>query len=90
MSFEGFLFYNELLVWNEDCKYYYRNYHVRNDGKWISTTGRVNTLLSHIRILGYILNEVRLSDIFDGFAKQQGISPATNDEVTRICAQYIG
>ena len=90
MSFEGFLFYNELLVWNEDCKYYYRNYHVRNNGKWISTTGRVNTLLTHIRILGYILGEVRLSDIFDGFAKQQGISPATNDEVARIYAQYIG
>lgn len=89
MSFEGFLFYNELLAWNEDCKYYYRNYHIREGKKWISTTGRVNTLLTHIRILGYMLKEVPLSDIFDGFARQQGISPASKDEVFQICRYFI-
>jgi len=89
MSLEGFLFYNELLVWNEDCKYYYRNYHVRDDEKWIGSTGRVNTLLTHIRILGYILGDVPLSNIFDGFAKGKGISPALRDEVTRICGDFI-
>jgi hypothetical protein len=81
MSLEAFLFYNELLVWNEDCKYHYK------DTDW--KKGRVNTLLSHIRILGYMLEEVRLSDIFDGFARQQGISPASNDEVIRTCINYV-
>ncbi len=89
MSLEGFLFYNELLVWNEDCKYYYRNYHVRKDAKWIGSTGRVNTLLSHIRIFGYMLGDVPLSDIFDGFARQRGMSPASNDEVIQICRGFI-
>jgi len=89
MSFEGFLFYNELLVWNEDCKYYYRNYHVRDDGKWINSIGRVNTLLTHIRILGYILGDVLLSDIFNDFARQKGISPASDDEVILICRDFI-
>lgn len=89
MSFEGFLFYNELLVWNEDCKYYYRNYHIRDDKEWISTTGRVNTLLTHIRILGHILEKVPLSDIFDGFARQKGISPASKDEILKICGGFI-
>jgi len=89
MSFEGFLFYNELLAWNEDCKYYYQKNHAKDTVKWIDKTGRVNTLLSHIRILGYMLGEVPLSDIFDGFARQKGISPAPNDEITRICRGFI-
>ena len=46
-------------------------------------------MLTHIRILGYMLGEVALSDIFDGFARQRGISPASGDEVTRICAEFI-
>ena len=89
MSFEGFLFYNELLVWNEDCKYYYRNYYIKDDAKWIASTGKVNTLLTHIRILGYMLEDIPLSDIFNGFAKRQGISPASNDEITRICRGFV-
>ncbi len=89
MSLEAFLFYNELLVWNEDCKYYYRNFHVSDDAKWITSTGRINTLLSHIRILGYILGDVPLSNIFDDFARQKGISPAHNDEIIRICGKFI-
>lgn len=89
MSLEAFLFYNELLVWNEDCKYYYRNYRIRTDEIWISKTGRVNTLLTHIRILGYMLGEVALSDVFDGFAKQRGISPASNAEVIRVCGGLV-
>lgn len=89
MSLEAFLFYNELLVWNEDCKYYYRETHVKDTISWINKKGRVNTLLTHIRILGYILGEVQLSDIFDGFARKQGISPASDDEVIRICRNFI-
>ena len=89
MSVEAFLFYNELLVWNEDCKYYYRNYRTREKQTWIGTTGRVNTLLTHIHILGYMLGDVHLSDIFDGFAKQKGISPASKDKVIRICRDFI-
>lgn len=89
MSLEAFLFYNDLLVWNEDCKYYYRNYRLRSSEEWIYKTGRVNTLLSHIRILGYMLGDVPLSNIFDGFARQRGISPASNDEVIQICCDFI-
>lgn len=89
MSLEAFLFYNDLLVWNEDCKYYYRNYHVRDDAKWIASTGRVNTLLTHIRILGYILGDVPLAVIFNDFSNQRGISPASKDEVVRICLNFV-
>jgi hypothetical protein len=89
MSLEAFLFYNELLAWNEDCKYYYRNYHIREAEKWIGKTGRVNTLLTHVRILGYILQDVSLASIFSDFSTQRGISPTSNDEVINICKGFI-
>ena len=89
MSLEGFLFYNELLAWNEDCKYYYKKIHTKDKTKWINKTGRVNTLLTHIRILGYMLGEVPLSDIFGGFVNGKGVSPASKDEIPRICGDFI-
>ena len=89
MSLEAFLFYNELLAWNEDCKYYYRNYHVRDTGEWIRKTGRVNTLLTHIRILGYILQDVSLASIFSDFSTRRGISAASDGEITQICRDIV-
>lgn len=89
ISFEAFLFYNELLSWNEDCKYFYRNFHVKSDAKWITSTGRINTLLTHIRILGYMSGDIPLSEIFDDFARRKGISPANDDETIRICGMFI-
>ena len=89
MSFEGFLHYNEILTWNEDCKYHYRDLQKENTGKWLNKTGRVNTLLTHIRILGYILEDVRLADIFNDFSKLRGISPATDVEIFKICHGMI-
>ena len=89
MSLEGFLFYNEFLIWNEDCKYYFRNMHVQTKNQWIASTGRVNTILTHIRIIGYLLGELPLANIFDDFAKQRGISPASEDEILKICKGYV-
>jgi len=89
MSSEGFLLYNEALTWNEDCKYYYRDNYVNNANKWIASTGRVNTLLTHIRILGYILKEVPLAEIFNDFAVGKGVSPASDEEILTICTGYV-
>jgi len=91
ISTEAFLAYNESLTWNEDCKYYFRNYHTKptDKPKWISSTGRVNTLLTHIRILGYILGDIHLASIFNDFSNQRGVSPASGDEVSDICKGYI-
>ncbi len=85
MSLEGFLFYNEALAWNEDCKYYYRNHNERAMDKWINKTGRINTLFTHIRILGYTVGEVKLSKIFAGFVRGKGVAPASDDEIRQIC-----
>ena len=89
ISLEAFLYYNDMLAWNEDCKYYYRNYHVTKTEKWISSTGRVNTLLTHIRILGFLLGDVDLSKILSDFSTQRGVSPASKHEISAICKGYI-
>lgn len=87
MSLEAFLFYNELLAWNEDCKYYYRNHYIKKNKEWINEKGRVNTLLTSIRILGYLLEEISLPDLIGRFS--MGISPAFKKEIVRICGKYI-
>ena len=87
MSFEGFVFYYELLVWNEDCKYYYRNHYIKKNKEWINDKGRVNTLLTGIRILGYLLADISLPDLLNGFS--MGISPAKPDEIIRICGGLV-
>ena len=87
MSFEGFLFYYELLVWNEDCKYYYRNHYIKKNKEWINEKGRVNTLLTSIRILGYLLEDISLPDLIGRFS--MGISPAYKKEIVRICGKYV-
>jgi hypothetical protein len=90
MSWEAFLHYNNLLAWNEDCKYYFRDTKVKQE-RWKGSqgTGKVNTLLTHVRVIGFILDEVKPSALLSGFSQGRGVSPATVDEVARICSPYL-
>jgi hypothetical protein len=87
-SFEAFLQYNDLLAWNEDCKYSYRLQQSK-PGEWQRDIGRVNTLLTHVSIIGYVLGEIRFSEICIKFARGKGVAPATREEVIRICGGYV-
>lgn len=98
MSLEAFLYYNDLLLWNEDCKYYYRSLDkkqsTKKDGKiraipWINKTGRINTALTHIKILGYFTGDITLDEIFDGFAKSRGVSAADDKQLEKILKGYF-
>lgn len=82
ISLEAFLHYNNLLAWNEDCKYYYRA--KLKDKPWMNATGRINNLLTHITVLGYILGELKTFDIFYKFSAGAGVAPATSTEIQRI------
>lgn len=86
MSLEGFLWYCELLAWNEDSKYFYKTVE-RGNKNWIGATGRVNTLLTVVRVLGYILGDVRLGDLIGRF--QYGVSPATPEEIKVITNNIV-
>jgi hypothetical protein len=95
MSLEAFLHYNAALAWNEDCKYYYKE-NLANistidiKDNWMKRgTGRVNTLLTHIRIIGYIIGKVHLSNIFNDFNRKRGVCPALKDEILDICQDFI-
>ncbi|MBA7635821.1 hypothetical protein ES703_43425 [subsurface metagenome] len=88
MSLEAFLHYNDLLAWNEDCKYFYRKQQAR-PSEWIRETGRVNTLLTHVSIIGYVSGGIRFSEVCVKFARGKGVAPATRDEIVRICGGYV-
>jgi hypothetical protein len=89
MSFEGFLLYNDLLAWNEDCKYYYRDTKV-NKKKWpADRTGRVNTLLTHLSIIGFHNERISLARLVERFMRRKGVAPATDDEAKAICWPYF-
>jgi hypothetical protein len=74
VSLEGYLLYNDLLVQNEDCKYYYRD--TVDKGKdWNFKTGRINTLLSHISVIEYLQGSITFSEIMMRFQRGMGVAP---------------
>jgi hypothetical protein len=85
MSFEAFLHYNSLLAWNEDCKM------AAKIEDWDPTDhrGRINTLLTHVRVVGFVLGKVRPSELLGGFASMRGMSPASTKEIRKICSDMI-
>jgi len=86
LSIEAFLYYNDLLAWNEDCKYYYRNM-LYKDGKWMNKTGRVNNLLTHIHILGCFLKDLKWSKLLGKL--QRGVAPPTQTEIKQLSEGII-
>lgn len=88
LSLEAFLRYNELMAWNEDSKYYNRNVRKRKK-RWIDGTGRVNTLLTHARLIGVVTGDVKLADFLEGFSQSGGVSPATPEELLKICTPLL-
>lgn len=87
MSVEAFLHYNEILSWVEDSKFYNRNLE-RKGGKWIGDTGRINTLLTHVAFIGWILNKIRLSE-FLGKLAGRGVARVTRQEFASIVEPLI-
>ncbi|GAG00523.1 unnamed protein product, partial [marine sediment metagenome] len=88
MSFEAFLHYNNLLAWNEDCKYYYRATELKGE-KWMGATGRINNLLTHISVLGYLHGDLSISDVFYKFSTGAGVAPASGPEIVRITGGLV-
>jgi len=85
MSFEAYLHYNSLLAWNEDGKCFAK-FPEWNLGK---ATGRINTLMTHVRVIGFITGAVELSALLGDFTRQRGMSPAPPNEIQAICEQYV-
>lgn len=87
MSVEAFILYNDILGWNEDFKYYMKE--VEKGNEWANATGKPNTLLTHISILGYIRGEFKMSDILNRFVRSRGVSAPTSAELRKLFEDYI-
>lgn len=87
MSLEAFLHYNDILAWNEDCKYYYRDVEAGDD-EWMGRTGRVNNLLTHISFVGFILRELDITKIASGLARL-GVAGATNAQIEKFSGGLV-
>ena len=87
MSIEAFILYNDILGWNEDFKYYQRG--LAKGKEWSNGTGKPNTLLTHISILGYIRGELKMADILSRFVRTRGVSVPTGRELEKLFEDYI-
>lgn len=87
MSVEAFILYNDILGWNEDYKYYQKG--LTKGKEWSNGTGKPNTLLTHISILGYIRGEFKMTDILNRFVRTRGVSAPTGKELEKLFEDYI-
>ena len=83
-SLEAYLFYNDLLVQNEDCKYYYRHQTETPNEVWNSSVGRLNTMLSHLSVIEYLQNRLTFSEITMRFQRGNGVAPMPLKEIELV------
>jgi hypothetical protein len=87
-SLEAYLIYNDLLVQNEDCKYYYRDV-IQRSTIWDSKVGRYNTLLSHISVIEYLQGKITFSEIMTRFLRGMGVAPTSVGRIPTITNNII-
>lgn len=83
ISLEGFLYYNDLLAQNEDCKYSY----LQGD-KWNITTGRINNCLSHLTVISHIRENIGISKLIDSF-QRTGVAPLPQNRLFEACGDLV-
>ena len=89
MSFEAFLRYNDLLALNEDVKYWYRATALGAKEWKADGVGRVNTMLTHLTVIGFQAQKVHFASLIERFSRSKGVCPANKDEAISICAPYL-
>jgi len=75
ISFEAFIKFVDLLLQNEDCKYYYRNVIQSNNPSYNLRNGRTSTCDANLLILFYLQGHCRISTILNSFQKSRGVPP---------------
>ena len=83
VSLEAYLFYNDLLVQNEDCKYHYRNT-VDLQKDWNPKNGRINTILSHLSVIQYLQKKISFSEITMRFQRGMGVAPIPTKDIELV------
>lgn len=88
LSPEAYLFYNDLLAQNEDCKYCYRDEVLRHQ-TWDGSSGRRNTLLSHLSVIAYLQGHITFSELMKRFQKGFGVAPCKIGELAVITENLV-
>jgi len=83
MSLEGFLYYNDLLAQNEDCKY-----HFLKGDNWDIKTGRINNCLSHLTVISHIRGHIGISKLIDSF-QRTGVAPLPQGRFHEACGNLV-
>jgi len=83
ISLEGFLYYNDLLAQNEDCKYY----HLQGN-RWTITNGRINNCLSHLTVISHIRGKIGISKLIDSF-QRTGVAPLPQSRFDEACGDLV-
>ena len=83
ISVEAFLYYNDLLAQNEDCKYYYFK-----GENWDQKAGRVNNCLSHLTVISHIRGNIGISKLIDSF-QRTGVAPLPQGRLVEACGNLV-
>ena len=73
ISFEGFIKFVDLLLQNEDCKYYYRNVVINGDENYNLENGRTKTADANLLVIDYFEEHKRISTLLNHFQKSRGV-----------------
>ena len=80
ISFEGFIKFVDLLLQNEDCKYFYRNVSVNGNVNYQLTNGRTNTADANLLVIDFLEEHKRISNLLNCFQKARGVPTFKKDE----------
>jgi hypothetical protein len=83
MSLEAYMFYNDYLAQNEDCKYYHRNA-IQYGGEWDGNVGRTNNMLTHITVIAIKSGKIRDDGTLDELQKGRIVAPIPRDKLPAI------
>jgi len=86
VSFMSYLLCNDYLAQNEDCKYFYRSKHIKNEIQWDTKIGRHNTLLTHLSVIALIEKFITFTEIMDSFQRLRGVAPLPPKFIEQVTA----
>jgi hypothetical protein len=88
LSLEAYIYLNDLLCQNEDCKYYYLDVEL-NSVDWNIKKGRRNTYLTHLSVLAYLENMLTFTQIMDKFQRGRGVAPLELKYIPKLTGNLI-
>lgn len=89
ISFEGFIKFVDLLLQNEDCKYYYKNVVLQGNETYDLRNGRVPTAHTNLAIISYLQGHISLSEILNKIQKGRGVASFRKSDYEQVTAGIV-